>query len=118
MANEGFVFCAIVRDVDLADEIVSALMEAGASGVTILDSRGLSKSTFHRYAAELSIAAFTGAIFSTGEQESRLLFCIVKDAAQLEAFCAKVAEAAPNIDRPGSVIHFAVPASHLRGLSG
>jgi hypothetical protein len=118
MVSEGFAFCVIVRDIELSEEIIAALMEAGAGGVTVISSRGLSKATFHRYTAELSIATLKSSLFTSDKRESLLLFCLVKNAAQLNAFCELVANAAPNIDRPGSVIHFAIPVSHLRGLSG
>lgn len=118
MASEGFAFCVLVRDIDHSEEIIAALMEAGATGVTVLDSRGLSQTTFHQHAAELSIASVLASMFTSDKQESRMLICLVEDAAHLETFCDRVAKITPNIDKPGSVIHFAFPVSRLRGLTG
>ncbi len=116
--SEGIAFCVIVRDVEHSEEIIAALMEAGASGVTIVNSHGLSQATFHTHSAELSIASVMSSLFTSDKHESRLLICLTKDAEQVKVFCERVAQASPNIDQRGSLIHFAVPISLLRGLAG
>ncbi len=116
--SKGIAFCVIVRDVEHSEEIIAALMEAGASGVTILNSHGLSQATFHTHSAELSIASVMSSLFTSEKHESRMLICLTKDEAQVKVFCERVAQASPNIDERGSLIYFAIPISHLRGLVG
>lgn len=116
--SDGIAFCVIVRDIEHSEEIIAVLMEAGASGVTIVHSHGLSQATFHTHSAELSIASVLSSLFTSEKHENRLLICLTKDEAQVKVFCERVAQASPNIDQRGSLIHFAIPINHLRGIVG
>ncbi len=113
---EGYAFFAIIRNMDVLEPLLASVMEAGVSGATIINSRGISHASFHRTVSEFSVAAILSSLFMSEKHESKVLTCLVKDHALLDEIVRRVENIVSDIDKPGSIIHFAIPVTHLRGL--
>jgi len=116
METEGYLFVAIVRDLSHLEELLASVMEAGVSGVTIFNTRGISKTTFHRTVSEFSIASVMSSLFTSEKPETSVLMVLVESNEMVEELCRRVDAIASEMDEPGSGIHFALPVTHLRGL--
>jgi hypothetical protein len=91
-------------------------MEAGVSGVTIFNTRGISKATFHRTVSEFSIAGVMSSLFTSEKPETSVLMVLVENNEMVDELSRRVDAIAGEMDQPGSGIHFALPVTHLRGL--
>ncbi|MCD6282823.1 hypothetical protein J7J84_04355 [bacterium] len=116
MEMEGYLFVAIVRDLSHLEELLASVMETGVSGVTIFNTRGISKATFHRTVSEFSIAGVMSSLFTSEKPETSVLMVLVESRDMVDELSRRVESIANGMDKPGSGIHFAVPVTHLRGL--
>jgi nitrogen regulatory protein PII len=116
METEGYMFMMIVRAPELIEELLASLMEAGVSGVTLFDTRGISKASFHRTVSEFSIAAVMSSLFTSEKPETKVLMVLVETREMVDELCRRADAIVKAVDKPDSGIHFALPVTHLRGL--
>jgi len=107
----------VVQDQGKVHAVAEAWLAAGVTGMTVLDSSGLSHMA-HGDAAPDGVPLFPSLrkIMEATEHPSRLLMSIVPDDFDLEGLMAATEKVLGSLDEPASGILFVVPVTHVRGL--
>jgi hypothetical protein len=97
--------------------LAEAWVSAGVTGMTILDSSGLSHMTYGEGTREdLPLFPSLRKLMEGSEQQSRLLMSVVPDGFDLEALIAATERVLGPLEEPDSGILFVLPVTQVRGL--
>jgi hypothetical protein len=107
----------VLNDPGQIEDILAAWLELGVSGVTILDSRGLSHQV-GRHALRDDFPLFPSLedLLRGREEAHRTLFTIVPDDFDVEALVAATEKITGALDGPDSGIIFTIPVTRVWGL--
>jgi hypothetical protein len=107
----------VLDDAGKVSEVLNAWLEAGISGVTLLDSAGLGHE-FAKYGArsDLPLMPSLESLLRVREERSRTLFSIVPDGLDVDALLAATEAITGSLDQPDTGIFFTVPVSRTKGL--
>ena len=118
MIKQGYLLVIILREAGYLEQILDALMKVGVSGVTLLDSRGISTRTYHRHIEQFSIAAVMEHLFVSDKQESKILLVLARYKSLLTKARKRIEEIVGDIDKPRNAVVFTVPVQDIRGIAG
>jgi len=107
----------VIHDLDKVDDVVHAWLKAGISGLTLMDSSGLSHH-MGREGARDDLPIFPSLrsmLESTGEQ-NRLLFTIVGDGFDADGLVRETQAVLGMLEQPGTGILFVMPVTRVVGL--
>lgn len=107
----------ILHDMDKVDDVLHAWLESGISGLTLLDSSGLS----HRVGRsglrdDLPVFPSVRKMLESTEMQNRLLFTVVADEFDIDALIRRTEQVTGSLDRPGTGILFVTPVTRVVGL--
>lgn len=107
----------VLDDASKVSDVVNAWLEAGVSGVTLLDTAGLG----HEFAkqgarSDISFLPSLESLLRVREEHSRTLFSVVPDGFDVEALIAATEAVTGSLDRPDTGILFTLPVTRARGL--
>lgn len=98
---------------ELLDDVLSALIEAGVPGATVVDSEGGGK-----------LLAYEAPLFMgfrdlmRGEKPyNRTIFSVIEDEETVLAAMRAIEEVCGDLDQPGTGILFTVPVKRCKGLA-
>ncbi len=115
--NNGHILVVVLRKLDYLEQLLAAVMEAGVSGMTIINTRGISHASFKQTVSEFSIAAVLSTLFMSEKHESKVLLCVVDSDELCQELCRRMDDAISDIDEPNTAIYFTLPVENLRGLT-
>lgn len=107
----------VLNDPDKIEDILAAWLAVGISGVTLLDSRGLSHQTNQRgLRDDLPLFPSLEDLLRSREESHRTLCTVVPDSFDVEALVAATEKITGNFDEPNTGILFTLPVSRVWGL--
>jgi nitrogen regulatory protein PII len=107
----------VVHDPTKADEVGEAWVEAGVTGLTLLDSSGWEmRAKSHGVPDDLPLFPSMRRFLRGDEEASRLLFSVVGDDFDLEPLIRATEGVLGPLAEPDSGILFVVPVTQARGL--
>jgi nitrogen regulatory protein P-II 1 len=107
----------VLNDPGKVDDVLAAWLEVGVSGVTILDSWGLSHHVGRRgLRDDLPLFPSLEDLLRGREEAHRTLFAVVPDGFDVHALVAVTERITGPIDGPDSGILFTLPVTRAWGL--
>jgi hypothetical protein len=103
--------CVVDRDQHL-ERILSAFVELGIRGATIINSEGMA----HHVGEELPVLTGLRALLERTRPHNATVFSVIEDAATIDGACAAVSEICGGLEHPGTGIIFTVPVHRVHGL--
>lgn len=107
----------VIKQVELVDDIMNALADAGIKGGTAIDSEGMA-SSLSRMSSNMQMVQLLRGILSGGDDSyrSKTLFVIVKDE-QVEDVKKAIMSVTGDLSKPNAGIMFGIPVSFTEGIS-
>ncbi|HSB90736.1 MAG TPA: hypothetical protein VLD63_11995 [Anaerolineales bacterium] len=107
----------VVQDAGKVHAVAEAWLAAGVTGMTLLDSSGLSHlARGEGLREEVPLFPSLRRLMEEAERPSRLLMSVVPDGFDLDGLAAATENVLGGLDEPGSGILFVLPVTHVRGL--
>ena len=107
----------VLNDPGKVDDVLAAWLEIGISGVTILDSRGLSHRVGRRgLRDDLPLFPSLEDLLRGREEVHRTLFAVVPDGFEIEALVVATERITGSFEEPDTGILFTLPVSRAWGL--
>jgi hypothetical protein len=107
----------VIDDADKVGDVLNAWLEAGVSGVTLLDSAGLGHEfTEHSMRSDLPFIPSLESLLRVREERSRTLLSVVSDGFDVEKLIAATEAVTGSLDEPDTGILFTLPVTRARGL--
>ena len=112
----SYLVTLVLDDPDRCQDVLDAWEEAGAPGVTILDSSGLGRVRRAGIRDDVPLMPSLSDLFRRQEDHHRTLFSVVKDQSQVEAIVQATQALIGELDRGHTGLLFVVPVSQVYGL--
>lgn len=112
----AYLVVLVLDDPDLCDPLLDAWEQAGARGVTILESSGIGR----RRASlrdDLPLMPSLRDLLRGDEEHHRTFLSVVKDESQVEALYEAAQRVAGDFSQSHTGVLFAMPLSHVYGLN-
>jgi hypothetical protein len=107
----------VLNDPDKTEDILAAWLAVGVSGVTILDSRGLSHQiSRRRLRDDLPLFPSLEDLLRSREEPHRTLCTVVADGFDVEALVVETEKITGKFDEPNTGILFTLPVTRAWGL--
>ncbi len=111
---QAFMVLLVVDQIDLCDAVMEAWQEAGAPGITMLESTGL-----HRRRAlrdDVGLMPSLDSLFAAKEYSHRTLFTVVPDEAMVEKVVRAAQKVLGDLEQPYTGILVVLPVYRVYGL--
>jgi hypothetical protein len=112
----SYLVVLIVDNPDQVPEILSAWEEAGALGITILESSGLGRFRRAGLRDDMPLMPSLRDLFEGNEEAHRTLFTVVDDQALVDRLIAAAQKVAGDLDDPNTGFLFVVPVITAMGM--
>lgn len=107
----------VVYDCSKCDELVHAWLEAGITGLTMLDSSGLSEqASRHDISDDIPLFPSIRRLLKETERNSRTVFSVVDDGFDIDTLLAVTEKVLGPLSEPDSGIFFVTPVTRVVGL--
>lgn len=113
----NYLVMLVLDDPDQSDALLNAWEQAGARGITILESSGIGR--VRRRAAlrdDMPLMPSLRALLRGDEEHHRTLFSVVEGEAMVEALAQAAQQVVGDFSQPNTGLIFAMPISHVNGL--
>ncbi len=109
-----YLFILVLNKVELLEQVLENLMQAGITGATILDSTGMGRTLSESH--DDSILAGIRTIFQHSRPHNKTIFAVVKSREESEKGASAVKEVLGDMSRPGVGIMFTLPVVDVNGI--
>jgi nitrogen regulatory protein P-II 1 len=107
----------VIQDPSKVDEVICAWVDAGVSGLTVLDSSGWTRRSYNQGARDdLPLFPSIRMILRGREFRNRTIFSVVPDTFDLDALIAATEMIIGDLIGPGTGILFVLPLERVVGL--
>ncbi len=107
----------VVHDPSKVNEVIDAWLDAGVTGMTLLDSSGWKRATqTHEMRDDVPLMPSVRALLRGEEERSRMLFSVVDDEFDLDALIRATEGVLGRLDADENGILFVVPVTRTAGL--
>lgn len=113
----NYMVILVVDDPDRCDSVLDAWDAAGARGVTILESTGLARMRKASQRDDMPLIPSMARLLSVREERHRTLFSVVQGEEMVEKLRVAAQEVLGDLSKPHTGFLFAVPVSHVFGLT-
>lgn len=103
---------AVINEEEKLDEILSALLELGVTGATIIESEGMGRVVSH----DVPIFAGLASLAAHSRPRNQTIFSVIADE-KVGGVVALLREICGNLESPATGIVFTVPVSRVVGLA-
>lgn len=104
---------AVVNQEEKLDEILSALVELGVTGATIIGSEGMGRVLSH----DIPIFAGLETLARRSRPQNQTIFSVIREDDKVDQVIAVLQEICGNFEVPATGIVFTVPVTRVVGLS-
>jgi nitrogen regulatory protein P-II 1 len=112
----NYLVVLIVDNIDDCPKILSAWEEAGALGITILESTGLGRMRRAGLSEDLPLMPSMHDLYQFGEVHHRTLFSVVDSQEMVDKMVTAVEQVIGDLDDPHTGFLFVVPVSQTHGF--
>jgi nitrogen regulatory protein PII len=112
----SYLVVLVLDDPDRCRDVLDAWEEAGAPGVTILDSTGLGRVRQAGIRDDVPLMPSLSDLFRRQEARHRTIFSVVKEQSQVDAIAQATVAVIGELDREHTGLLFVVPVSQVFGL--
>lgn len=102
---------------DRCQDILDAWEEAGAKGITILESTGIGRVRQAGFRDDLPLMPTLSALFKSTETHNRTLFSVVDDLDAAHALVGAAQNIVGDLENPNSGLIFIAPLLEIYGLN-
>ncbi len=103
----------VINKEESLDEVLSAFLEVGITGATIIDSVGMGRILAH----DIPIFAGLRHLLEGNNPYNKTIFAVVDDDKKVDEAIAVVEEICGSLDNPGTGLLFTVPVTKVKGLA-
>jgi nitrogen regulatory protein PII len=111
-----YLVVLVLDDPDQSDALLDAWEQAGARGVTILESSGIGRVRRAALRDDMPLLPSLRNLMRGGEEPHRTFFSVVENEEQVEALASAAQRVAGDFSQPHTGLLFAMPISHVYGL--
>lgn len=104
---------AVVNQEEKLDEILSALVELGVTGATIIGSEGMGRVLSH----DIPIFAGLETLARRSRPQNQTIFSVIREDDKVDQVIAVLQEICGNFEAPATGIVFTIPVNRVVGLS-
>lgn len=105
---------AVINQEEKLDEILSALVELGVTGATIIASEGMGRVLSH----DIPIFAGLETLARRSRPQNQTIFSVIREDEKVDRVIAVLQEICGSFDDPATGIVVTVPVSRVIGLAG
>jgi nitrogen regulatory protein PII len=102
----------VLNKEELLDRVLEALIEAGVTGATILDSEGMGRVL----TSEIPLFADFRAFMKGDKPYNKMILSVIKREETVKKAEGLIEEVCGDLSHPGSGILFTVPVDYAKGL--
>ena len=102
----------VLNKEELLEDVLTAYIEVGISGATILNSEGMG----HFLTYEIPLFADFRDVMKGNKPQNKMILSVVQDEQRIPALERLLDKICGGLDEPGTGILFTVPVDHVRGL--
>lgn len=107
----------VIHDNDRVDDVVHAWLEAGITGLTLVDTCGLTHHVGHRgLRDDVPLFPSLRSLLEASGNQNRLLFALVADDFDTDGLIRQTEAVLGGLDTPGTGILFVLPVTRVVGL--
>ena len=112
----AYLVVLVLDDPDQSDALLDAWEQAGARGVTILESSGIGRVRRASLRDDMPLLPSLRDILRGGEEHHRTFLSVVESEEQVEVLANAAQQVVGDFSQPHTGLLFAVPISHVHGL--
>lgn len=104
---------AVINEEEKLDEILSAFVELGVTGATVINSEGMGRFLAH----EVPIFAGLADLAARSRPRNYTIFSVIREDQKVDAVIRLLQKICGNMEDPATGIVFTLPVSRVVGLS-
>lgn len=112
----SYLVVLVLDDPDRSHDILDAWEEAGAKGITILESTGIGRVRQSGLRDDIPLMPSLNDLFGSGETHNRTLFSVVDDLELAHALVSAAQNVVGNLEKANTGLLFVAPLVEVHGL--
>ncbi len=113
----SYLVVFVLDNPDLCQDVLDAWENAGAKGITILESTGIGRVRQAGIRDDLPLMPSLSDLFKSAETRNRTLFSVVEDLDLAHALVKAAQDTVGGVDKPNSGLLFIAPLLEIYGLN-
>ncbi len=110
------LFVLVLNKVNALEPLFEAMMKAGISGATVLDSTGMMRVLADDEHADFPMLGLLRHVYSPERKASKTVFVVLPDD-QVQMLADLIDRVTGGLDKPDTGIAFTVPVDFMKGLN-
>ena len=106
----------VLNEIEYLDDILSAFVEAGVKGATILDSQGMASAIASNSDRQIPLFGSLKSFLDSSRPYNKTVFTVVESQELLDKAIDAINSVVGDICKPGIGLMFTVPVGNIYGL--